>query len=78
VVTVDFPKQESLTETRVMYNEVTSNRKEVKGMPTLKHLIEELKDMEVEPDEIRMPGVLYDDLVNQAEDVIEQNPDDEE
>lgn len=45
-------------------------------MPTLKHLIEELKDMSVDPDEIRMPGVLYDELVNQADEVIEENPDD--
>ena len=48
-----------------------------KAVPTLKHLLEELKDMSVEPDEIRMPGTLYDDLVNQAEDVVE-NPDEKE
>ena len=46
-------------------------------MPTLKHLLEELNKMTVDPDDIRVPGVLYDDLVSQAEDVVE-NPDEEE
>ena len=45
-------------------------------MPTLKHLIEELKNLAVDPDEIRVPGQLYDDLVEQAEDTM--NPEDEE
>ena len=44
-------------------------------MPTLKHLIEELKQLAVNPDEVRVPGTLYDDLVEQAEDVVEKNPD---
>ena len=44
-------------------------------MPTLKHLLEELHKLDVNPDEVRMPGTLYDDLVDQAEDVIEENPD---
>ena len=43
-------------------------------MPTLKHLIEEIESLTVDPDDIRIPGTLYDDLVNQAEDVVE-NPD---
>jgi hypothetical protein len=38
-------------------------------MPTLKHLIEELKKLAVDPDEVRLPGTLYDDLVEQAEDI---------
>ena len=46
-------------------------------MPTLKHLLEELEKMTVDPDEIRVPGTLYDDLVAQAEDTVE-NPDEEE
>ena len=45
-------------------------------MPTLKHLLEELKKLTVDPDEIRVPGQLYDDLVEQAEDTM--NPEDEE
>ena len=43
-------------------------------MPTLKHLLEELQSLTVDPDEIRIPGTLYDDLVDQAEGV-EENPD---
>ena len=38
-------------------------------MPTLKHLLEELKALAVDPDEVRLPGTLYDDLVEQAEDI---------
>ena len=43
-------------------------------MPTLKHLIEELRKLDVDPDDVRLPGTLYDDLVDQAE----SNPEDEE
>ena len=43
-------------------------------MPTLKHLIEELKKLEVSTDDVRIPGQLYDGLVEQAEDT---TPDDE-
>ena len=42
-------------------------------MPTLKQLIEELEDIEVDPKTVRLPGQLYDDLVELAE-----NPEDEE
>ena len=45
-------------------------------MPSLKHLLDELRKMRVEPDEIMLPGQLYDDLVDQAEDNID-NPDEE-
>lgn len=47
-------------------------------MPTLKQLLEELRKLRVEPDEIRIPGVLYDDIVAEAEEDDEQNPDEEE
>ena len=36
-------------------------------MPTLKHLIDELEQLDVDPKEIRLPGPLYDDLLNQEE-----------
>jgi hypothetical protein len=49
-----------------------------KNMPTLKHLIEELRKIDVDPDEIRIPGQLYDDLVNDAEDIAEENPTEED
>jgi len=47
-------------------------------MPTLKHLLEELRRIEVDPDEVRIPGQLYDDLVDDAEDLAEENPIEEE
>jgi hypothetical protein len=43
-------------------------------IPTLKHLLEELWKIKVDPDEIRIPGQLYDDLVGEAEDIAEENP----
>lgn len=43
-------------------------------MPTLKHLLEELRKIKVDPDEIRIPGQLYDSLVDDAEDIAEENP----
>ena len=41
-------------------------------MPTLKHLIEELQDLSVEPTEIRLPGQLYDELLEQVESVADE------
>ena len=46
-------------------------------MPTLRHLLDELHKMRVDPSDIDMPGQLYDDFVDQADDVAEQNPDDD-
>ena len=43
-------------------------------MPTLRHLLEELRNIKVDPDEVRTPGQLYDDLVDNAEDIAEENP----
>ena len=47
-------------------------------MPNLKHLLDDLKDLGVEPKQIRIPGQLYDNLVADAEDSSEENPSDEE
>jgi hypothetical protein len=47
-------------------------------MPTLKHLLEELRMISVDPDEVRIPGQLYDDLVDEAEDIAEENPTEED
>jgi hypothetical protein len=44
----------------------------------LKHLIEELRKIDVDPDEVRIPGQLYDDLVDDAEDIAEGNPEEED
>jgi hypothetical protein len=41
-------------------------------MPTLKHLIDELKKLSVDPDKVRLPGILYDDLVEQPSAVVSQ------
>ena len=41
-------------------------------MPSLKHLLEELRKLGVDPDEVRLPGTLYDDLVEQAEETSEE------
>ena len=43
-------------------------------MPTLKHLLEELRKIDVDPSEVRIPAALYDDLLDEAEDIAEENP----
>lgn len=35
-------------------------------MPTLKHLLEELGILGVEPDEVRIPGTVYDNIVSEV------------
>jgi len=49
-------------------------------MPTLKYLLEELQRIRVDPDEVSIPGQLYDDLLDEAEDICEesQNPEEED
>ena len=44
-------------------------------MPTLKHLLEELRKLSVDLDEVRIPGQLYDDLMEQAEDIADEEDD---
>ena len=41
-------------------------------MPNLKHLIEELEELGVEPQKVRIPGQLYDNLVADAEESDEE------
>ena len=45
---------------------MSSNRKEVTVLPTLKHLLEDLGLLEVKPDKVRIPTQLYDDIVSDA------------
>ena len=45
-------------------------------MPNLKHLLDDLEDLGVDPKEIRIPGQLYDNLVADAEE--SGNPEDQE
>ena len=44
-------------------------------MPNLKHLLDDLEEIGVEPKHIRIPGQLYDNLVTDAE---ESSEDEEE
>ncbi len=41
-------------------------------MPNLRHLLEELGLLGVEPDKVRIPGQLYDDIVAEAEESDEE------
>lgn len=41
-------------------------------MPSVKQLVDELKKLDIDPDEVRLPGSLYDDLVEQAEDTADE------
>lgn len=41
-------------------------------MPNLKHLLEELQELGVEPRRIRIPGQLYDSMVADAEESSEE------
>ena len=36
-------------------------------MPNLKHLLDDLEEMGVEPNRVRIPGQLYDNMVADAE-----------
>ncbi len=40
-------------------------------MPTLQHLIDELRKLRINPEEIRINGQLYDELIDDADDVSE-------
>lgn len=52
-----------------------SKRKGVYAMPNLKHLLDELLDLDVDPRQVKLPGPLYDDLLDQAEDINDQGED---
>lgn len=47
-------------------------------MPNLKHLLDELEELDVDPQQVKLPGPLYDGLVDQADDIAEENPNDTE
>ena len=47
-------------------------------MPNLKHLLEDLEEIGVEPNTVRILGQLYDSMVADAEESIEENPAEEE
>ena len=45
-------------------------------MPSLRHLIEELQQLDADPSDVHLPGHLYDDLLDQVQDIVE-NPEEE-
>ena len=47
-------------------------------MPNLKHLLEDLEELGVEPNTVRIPGQLYDSMVADAEESIEEEAQEEE
>ena len=47
-------------------------------MPNLKHLLDDLEGLGVEPDRVRIPGQLYDSMVADAEESIQENPTEDE
>ena len=47
-------------------------------MPNLKHLLDDLEELGVEPSTVRIPGQLYDSMVADAEESIEENPAEDE
>ena len=47
-------------------------------MPALKQLIEELTKLRVDPDEVRLSGVLRDSFIEEDEDTIEENTETED
>ena len=46
-------------------------------MPNLKHLLDDLKELDIAPEEVRIPGQLYDNLIAEAEDCNEEDTEDE-
>lgn len=42
-------------------------------MPNFKHLLDELLELDIDPRQIKLPGPLYDDLLDQVEDIEEEN-----
>lgn len=41
-------------------------------MPNLKHLLEELQELGIEPNKVRIPGQLYDNMISDAEESSEE------
>ena len=47
----------------------------MKDIPTLQNLLQELHKLDVDPGEIRIPAALYDDLLNEAEEIADEDGD---
>jgi hypothetical protein len=46
-------------------------------MPNLRHLLDDLEEIGVDPHRVRIPGQLYDNMVADAEESIKENPEEE-
>jgi len=57
---------------RLYTNDNESGTKEVNSMPTLRHLLEELGILGVDPDKVRIPGQTYDNIMADAEESDEE------
>jgi hypothetical protein len=66
VIFLGASQTENQTEIKSLYN-ILNAIKEVKVMPTLKHLLEELEELDIDPKKVRLPGQLYDSLIEDAE-----------
>jgi len=53
-------------------------KKEVIKMPNLKHLLEELTSLDADPEDVWIPGQVFDDIVDSVDDAVEKNPKDED
>ena len=47
-------------------------------MPNLKHLLDDLDEIGIEPNKVHIPGQLYDSMVADAEESVEENPAEDE
>jgi acyl CoA:acetate/3-ketoacid CoA transferase len=47
-------------------------------MPNLKHLLDDLEEMGVEPHKVRIPGQLYDSLIADAEESQDEDAQEQE
>ena len=47
-------------------------------MPNLRHLLDELEELGVEPERIRIPGQLYDHMMADAEESSEEDQEEED
>jgi hypothetical protein len=45
-------------------------------MPNLKHLLDELEELDVDPRQVKLPGPLYDELLDQGESISDEDDED--
>ena len=47
-------------------------------MPNLEHFLDDIEDLGASPKQIRIPAALYDDMLAEVEDTVEENPTEED